>query len=224
MIEGRLGSLALIHTVTGLVPTFEDLVHRHLPDWQPFNIVDESLLRNAIRDHGLTPATRRRVANYIWSAVDAGADAILVTCSSIGPAVDAARSFCPVLLARVDEGMADEAIRLGQRIGLLATLSTTLDPTRDLLIERSTIAGRLPSIDGRVCDGAFEALSSGDRAAHDQIVRRAIEAMAADVDVIVLAQASMARVLDGTDAREIRIPVLSSPELGVKSLKLRLGV
>jgi hypothetical protein len=25
--------------VAGLVPAFEDLVHRHLPDWRAFNIV-----------------------------------------------------------------------------------------------------------------------------------------------------------------------------------------
>ena len=97
------GSLALIHTVTGLVPTFEELVQRHLPDWRPFNIVDESLLRNAIRDGRLTEDNARRVAGHIWSAVDAGADAVLVTCSSIGPAVDATRAFCPVPLVRVDE-------------------------------------------------------------------------------------------------------------------------
>ena len=41
-------SLALIHTVTGLVPVFEGLVKRHLESWTSFNIVDESLLRNTI--------------------------------------------------------------------------------------------------------------------------------------------------------------------------------
>ena len=215
-------SLALIHTVTGLVPTFEDLVRRHLPQWHPFNIVDESLLRNAIRDGQLTPQIGQRVARYIWSAVDAGAEAILVTCSSIGAAVDVARPFCPVPLMRVDRGMAEEAIRIGRRIGLLATLSTTLEPTRDLLLSRAAGMERSPVISSRVCKGAFEALSNGDRGGHDAIVRREIARLAADVDVIVLAQASMARVLEGTDAPTIDIPVLSSPELGVISLKNEL--
>ncbi len=217
-------SLAIIHTVTGLVPAFEDLVRRHLPDWRPFNIVDESLLRNAIRDGRLTPETGRRVTGYIWSAIDAGADAILVTCSSIGAAVDAARPFCPVPVVRVDEGMADEAIRTGSRIGVLATLSTTLEPTLDLLLSRAAAMTHSPSIVSRVCDGAFETLSKGDRAGHDAIVLRELTALAGDVDVIVLAQASMARVLEGPSAPTLGIPVLSSPELGVLYLKACLTV
>jgi Asp/Glu/hydantoin racemase len=216
-------SLALIHTVTGLVPIFEDLVSRHLPAWRTFNIVDESLLRNAIRDGRLTPETGRRVAGYIWSAVDAGGEAVLVTCSSIGAAVDAARPFCPVPLVRVDEGMADEAIRIGGRIGLLATLSTTLNPTRELLLSRAAATESSPTITSRICEGAFEMLLKGDRAGHDAIVLGEIKALAAGVDVIVLAQASMARVLEGPDAPEIKIPVLSSPELGVINLKACLA-
>ena len=212
-------SLALIHTVTGLVPVFEELVARHLPEWAPFNIVDESLLRNAIRDNGLTKTTMRRVAGYVGSAVDAGAEAILVTCSSIGPAVDAARPFCQVPLIRVDEGMADRAIAVGSRIGVLATLTTTLAPTRDLIATRAAVAGRTPTLTSRVCDGAFAALAAGDRARHDDIVARELVMLARDVDVVVLAQASMARVLDGPRAVEVAVPVLSSPELGVLHLR-----
>ena len=61
-----------------------------------FNIVDESLIQNTIAANELTPATARRVAGHIQSAEEAGADVILVTCSSIGPAVEAARPFVNV--------------------------------------------------------------------------------------------------------------------------------
>ena len=40
--------LAFIHTVSGLVPEFEGLAKQHLPDWKPFAILDESLLRDTI--------------------------------------------------------------------------------------------------------------------------------------------------------------------------------
>ena len=216
-------SLALIHTVVGLVPTFEDLVRRHLPDWEPFNIVDESLLKNTIRQLELTPVTMKRLANHVWSAVDAGAEAILVTCSSVGPAVDATRPFCPVPLVRVDEGMADAALELGSQIGVLATLSTTLAPTRDLLESRAARAGRSPDIVAHVCEGAFERLAAGDRVGHDVIVGESLTVLASQVDVIVLAQASMARVLDGEYSVHISIPVLSSPELGVLRLRSYLA-
>ncbi|MBV9523111.1 MAG: Asp/Glu/hydantoin racemase, partial [Alphaproteobacteria bacterium] len=86
-------SLALIHTVVDLVAVFAELTRRHLADWEVFNIVDESLLKNTIRSGELSKATMRRLAGHVCSAVDAGADAIMVTCSSVGPAVDATIPF-----------------------------------------------------------------------------------------------------------------------------------
>lgn len=214
--------LALIYTVPALIATFEPLVRRYLPDWTPFNIADESLLRITIHDGSLSKATARRVAGYIFSAVDAGAEAILVTCSSIGSAVDAVRPLCPAPLMRVDQGMAERAVALGDRIGVLATLSTTLDPTRDLVSSLAATHAQPPRIVAKVCDGAFEALSVGDRDLHDRIVAEGIRALSDEVDVILLAQASMARVLDAEGFGAPGIPILSSPELGVLSLKAML--
>ena len=215
--------LALIHTVTGLVPVFEALAKEHLPDWKPFNIVDESLLRHTIRDGSLSDARKRRVAGYIFSAIDAGAEAILVTCSSIGPAVDAARALCPVPLLRVDEGMADKATETADRIGVIATLTTTLNPTHDLIQEFARRKGRSPRITARVCEGAFDRLMAGDRDGHDRLVLAGIEQLAAETDVVVLAQASMANALKREGAMTGKVPVLSSPELGVLRLRARLG-
>ena len=203
--------LAFVHTVPGLVPTFADLARTHLPGWETFNIVDESLLRNTIRSGRLSEATMRRVAGHVWSAVDAGADAVLVTCSSIGPAVDATRPLCPVPLFRIDEEMADRAVATGLRIGVLATLSSTLEPTRDLVARRAATAGRAVGILDDVCRGAFEALQRGDREGHDDAVRDALLRMLPQVDVIVLAQASMARVLETLPPGTVTIPVLTSP-------------
>ncbi|CAH2401908.1 aspartate/glutamate racemase family protein [Mesorhizobium ventifaucium] len=47
----------------------------------------------------LSDLTKGRLATYVWSAVDAGADAIVVTCSTLGPAVDAIAPLCPVPLS-----------------------------------------------------------------------------------------------------------------------------
>lgn len=214
--------LALIHTVPGLIATFEPLVKRHLPDWASFNIADESLLRNSIREGSLSQLTMRRLAGYVLSAADAGADAILVTCSSVGPAVDASQAFCPVPLFRIDEGMADKASDIGNRIGVLATLSTTLEPTRDLVARLAAAKGKSPKITARVCEGAFAALSAGSREDHDRLVGDGLRALAAEVDVVVLAQASMARIVESEHGADIGIPVLSSPELGILAMKARL--
>lgn len=216
-------SLALIHTVAGLVPVFEELAARHLPGWAPFNIVDESLLRNTVREGSLSQLTMRRLANYVWSAVDAGAEAILVTCSSLGPAVDAAIPLCPVPLFRVDDGMALAALEQGSRIGVLATLPTTLKPTTELVERHAARLGKPVTITSLLCEGAFAKLAAGDRAGHDTIVRDGLSEVASGVDVVVLAQASMARALDGEAASALPVPVLVSPELGVLHMRRTLA-
>ena len=66
-----------------------------------------------------------------------------------------------------------------------------------------------------MCDGAFDALSAGDRERHDELVRAGLRELIADVDVVVLAQASMARVVE-TLPDESPVPILSSPRLGMQ--------
>ena len=215
--------LALIHTVTTLVPMFTELTRELLPAWETFNIVDESLLRNTIRAGALSPLTSRRLAIYVWSAVDAGADAVLVTCSSLGPAVDATLPLCPVGLFRVDEAMADAAIARGRRIGVLATLATTLQPTLELIERRAELQRRDVELSHAVCAGAFEHLQRGERDRHDERIVAEFARMAPTVDVVVLAQASMARVVDAMAPGAAAVPVLSSPRLAVERLRQVLG-
>jgi Asp/Glu/hydantoin racemase len=211
-------TLALIHTSATLVPVFQQLCKAQLPDVATFNIVDDSLVRVIGERGALTADIARRVEAYITSAESGGADHILVTCSSIGPAVEASAPFCSVPVLRVDQPMADEAVRLGARIGVVATLPTTLHPTTDLVRRRAALAGREIELTALLCEGAFDALMAGDAATHDRLVAAALRDLAARVDVILLAQASMARVVDGLAPADRRIPILTSPPLAVAHL------
>jgi Asp/Glu/hydantoin racemase len=209
-------TIGFVHTVLGLPPTFGELAHELVPDADVFHIVDETLLGITRKTGSLTPATRRRVLGYVESAAEAGADLVVVTCSSIGPAVDASREFLDVPVLRIDEPMADEAVRLGSRIGVVATLSTTLQPTAELVGRRGGEAGKEVEVVPRLCDGAFEALTAGDRERHDELVREGLRDLIADVDVVVLAQASMARVVETLSDSERSVPILASPRLGMQ--------
>jgi Asp/Glu/hydantoin racemase len=73
----------------------------------------------------------------------------------------------------------------------------------------------------RIAEGAFEALLNGDAEKHDEIVKDTISALTEQVDVVVLAQASMARLVP--QLQGVRIPVLSSPQSGVAALKRALA-
>jgi Asp/Glu/hydantoin racemase len=219
MARKRLG---LVHTSATLVPMFGQLCSAKLPGVDVFNIADDSLIKDVIARGQLTPLTARRVLGHLASAEQAGADLILVTCSSIGPAVDAAAPLIGVPVVRVDEPMADRAVATGRRIGVIATLSTTLEPTAELIRRRGRAAGRDVELVPRLCEGAFEALMGGDAARHDALVGRALTELAAQVEVIVLAQASMARVADALPPEQRRVPVLASPPLAIEHLAARL--
>jgi Asp/Glu/hydantoin racemase len=211
-------TLALIHTSATLVPVFAQLCKAKLPTTDTFNIVDDSLVRQIGAKGGITRDISARVAAYINSAASGGADFILVTCSSIGPAVEDAALSVKVPVLRVDQPMADAAVRAGRRIGVIATLSTTLNPTADLVRRRAAAAAREIELTSKLCAGAFDALMSGDAVKHDALVAAALRELSAEVDVIVLAQASMARVVDTLPAADRRIPILASPPLAIDHL------
>jgi Asp/Glu/hydantoin racemase len=213
-------TLAFIHTSPVLTATFAQLAGELLPGVPFFHMVDESLITNTIAAGSLTKATARRVFSLIESAQQAGANAALVTCSSIGQAVEFARPLIDIPVFRVDEPMAIAAVAKGRRIGVAATLRTTLDPTLQLL--QDTARRSQTSIDTVpcLCEGAFEALLSGHTDRHDRLVSEALQQLARRVDVVVLAQASMARVLADLPANGTTI--LSSPRMAVESLREQL--
>ena len=211
-------TLGLVHTSATLVPVFAQLCKEKLPGVNVFNIADDSLVQGIITAGSLTPTIARRVAAYLESAELAGADYIMVTCSSIGPAVEAAAKLIGVPVLRVDQPMADKAATTGKKIGVIATLRTTLEPTADLISRRAALAGKQIELISRLCEGAFDALMSGQPAVHDAKVAAALKELSQQVDVIVLAQASMARVVDTLAPEDKRVPILASPAIAVDYL------
>lgn len=211
-------TLGLVHTSATLVPVFAELCSKYLPNLKVFNIVDDSLIKNTIACGELTASTSKRVVNYAASAQEAGADYILFTCSSIGAAVETAATLTDVPVLRVDQPMADKAVQTGKRIGVIATLPTTLEPTSDLVRRRAIAANKEIELKAVLCEGAFDALMSGDAATHDKKVGDALKQLVNEVDVIVLAQASMARVVDALTAEEKKVPILASPPIAMEYL------
>jgi Asp/Glu/hydantoin racemase len=211
--------LFLLHTSATLVPVFEQLCKDQQLPATVFNMVDDSLIKDVIAHNRLRPQTARRVAQLVASAEDAGADCIMVTCSSIGAAVETAATLASVPVLRVDRPMAEQAVATGRRVGVIATLPTTLEPTADLVRRCAAAADRKIELTARLCDGAFQALMSGDAPRHDELVLAALTELQSQVDVIVLAQASMARVVGQIPEADRRVPILASPPLAVAHLK-----
>jgi len=214
-------NVVLIHTVAGLENVFGPLCDELAPGLAPRHVVDESLLNDTIAAGTLTDDVRARFRARAEQARAEGADIIMLTCSSVGPAADALGDDLGVPVLRVDEAMAERAVSLGGRVGVAATLPTTLEPTAGLVRRASERSGTVVVVTTELASGAFVALKAGDAARHDELVMAALRALASRVDVIVLAQASMARALAGAERVEAdgrQVPVLTSPRLGVERL------
>ncbi|MDQ0865036.1 aspartate/glutamate racemase family protein [Arthrobacter globiformis] len=210
--------LAMLHTVPGLVADMETLAAGTVPGLRVMHFVDESLLHDTIAK-GTTPGhVRRRLVNYARYAEESGAQALLVSCSSIGEAATAVQDFVSIPVLRIDTPMAELAVLTGDRIGVLATLPATLGPTTRLVQDSAKRRNKTPIITAKIVDGAFNALRAGDRAMHDGFVLAAFSELTAECDVVVLAQASMARVIGHTQDQPGGPIVLTSPDSGMTQL------
>ncbi|MGW5849626.1 aspartate/glutamate racemase family protein [Streptomyces sp. NPDC055254] len=200
--------LTLLHTSPAHVPVFDALRDRNHPGAVLRHLVVPELLDRA-RAQGpaaLAPALLRLLSG----AGDRPAPRpVLVTCSTLGATAESLAPTLGVPVLRVDRPMAARAVRTGARIAVLATLESTLAPTRDLLAEEA--AGRPVAVRTQLVAGAWECFEAGDAAGCHARVAAAADALA-DVDVIVLAQASMAGAAHLVSGR---VPVLSSPAPGL---------
>lgn len=211
-----MATLGLIHNSPMLAPVFNEIAARLMPDVRLLHFVDESTIKNTIAAGYLQKATMRQVIRLVGSSFDAGCDVALVTCSSIGRAVDMAAELYDQPVLRVDRAMAEKAIATAKRIGVVATLSTTLEPTAELVRRVADEQGKQIEIVEHLCQGAFDAVMAGDGATHDRIVGEGLTEGMKGVDAIVLAQASMARVVASLPEGAVSAPVYSSPELGME--------
>jgi Asp/Glu/hydantoin racemase len=209
-------TLGLIHNSPMLAGVFNEIAARVMPaDVKLLHFVDESTIKNTIAAGHLQKSTMRQVIRLVGSAFDAGCDVAMVTCSSIGKAVEMAAELYDQPVLRVDRAMAEKAVATAKRIGVVATLSTTLNPTADLIRRVAAEQGKAVEIVEHLCEGAFQAVMAGDGATHDRIVGEGLTEGMKGVDAIVLAQASMARVVASLPEGAVSAAIYASPELGM---------
>lgn len=211
--------IAFLHTGAVNIAPFGELARELLPGATVVNYLDDRIVAD-LGDAARADSIPARIEDLVRAAAAGGADAVMFTCSSISEQAAPVAETVGIRVLRVDEAMADAAVRAGRRIRVLATLATTCRPTLALVAERAALAGVSPELTSEVIDGAFAAIVSGDRETHDRLVGAAIVRGAAEADVVVLAQASMATA---AAAVEVDVPLLTSPRLGVERLAATLA-
>lgn len=155
-----------------------------------------------------------RFRDYVRIVAEGNADIVLNACSSIGELCAEVSRHLPQKIVRVDALMARTAIERGERIGVLATLPTTLRPTSQLIRDTPLAMGRQVGVDEALAEGAYDALMLGQRDRHDALISEALIGLVGRNDVVLLAQASMARVA-ATLPAAMADKVLASPSFAV---------
>ena len=166
--------------------------------------MDEGILRRLSTLGTITPEIVQWLSNMVHSAESAGADLAVVSCSSISPCVNEVRNRVGIPVLKVDEPMMEYAIRNAGRIGLLMTNPTTKTPSTLLFEEVRERLKSSATLETRLCPNAFAKLNRGDVEGHDTEVVETVKNLLDDVEIVMLAQISIARVKKQID------PVISS--------------
>jgi len=210
-------TVVAVYTGQGLAEIVRKIFAEVLPGHRLFNIIDDSLIAEVVANGGVTPGVKKRLEQYFRHAVEIGADVVLNTCSSVGEVVDEVKSRFEVPIVKIDEAMATDAVTHYGRIGVIATLPTTLGPTKRLLQRQAETLGKQPVIVDGLAEGAYQALVQGQPEKHDDLIRQTAAGLSGQVDAFVLAQGSMARMQKQLE-EETGKPVLSSPILALKKI------
>ena len=120
-------------------------------------------------------------------------------------------------IVRIDEEMCREAVRKGKKIGVMATLSSTLNPTKNTIMRVARELNRQVTLVDGLIDGAFGLTPDKFK----ELMSKKAKELAPNVDVLLFAQGSMA-YCEKLIADETGKCVLSSPRFGAAAVKSAL--
>jgi hypothetical protein len=207
-------AIGFLHTAEGHVETFGALVEEIDPARRHVHAVRPDLLERAqlggVDDEALSDQLREAVRDV--AARDASV--VICTCSTLGGMAERCVSDVGVQVLRVDRPMAELAVRSGSRLGVVAALESTLAPTRALLNDAALAAGRNVTVIDAPCFDAWARWELGDIEGYHRDVAACVDALDATIEVVVLAQASMAGA--AALVKNGRL-VLSSPRAAVQA-------
>ncbi|MBV8682235.1 MAG: hypothetical protein JO111_05125 [Caulobacteraceae bacterium] len=214
--------IVLLHATTVAMDPIRSAFERNWADVELVNLLDDGLTIDRAKEEELSQRMIDRFVAFGRYGWGMGADAILVTCSAFGPAIDRLKAELPVPVLKPNEAMFKAAIAKGGNIGMLATfapsVSTMTQEFQDFVAEEGS-AARLRTI---LVDDAIDLLRKGFADDHNRLVAARAPDLQ-DCDAIMLAHFSTSRAADAV-AKVSSAPVLTAPDAAVTMLKVLLGV
>lgn len=212
--------VALVYTSTTpeLIELVEEEVGKVLPEGtEILSYQDPSILADVRAAGYVTPAPAARLIGMYMQAISAGADAVLNICSSVGEVADSAQDvakYTGIPIVRIDEEMCRDAVRNGNKIVVMATLPTTLEPTKNTIKRVAREMNKHVELIDCLVDGAFGL----DQEQFKTLMTEYAGKVADEADVILFAQGSMAYCEDIIREKYGKM-VASSPRYGALALR-----
>lgn len=212
-------TLGIIHASHITIKAMEPYIQKYIPEVELMYLCDDTIQRDNIRAGvGVIPKVNYyKFAQYAHNLEEADVDLILLACSTFNYAAELGRPMVNTPIAQIDRPMMETAVREGKKIGLLATLATTVPSSERLLDIAAAEAGKTIERKTLLCSEAFEAYSKGDIKKHNEILVDAIDGLSKEVDCIVMAQLSMSAL--APELKNTRVPVYNSGDTGFKRVR-----
>jgi aspartate/glutamate racemase len=212
-------TLGIIHVATFVAQTVQKYILEIIPEVEVFHIADDTIQRDNLKSGvGVIPKHNYyKFTTYARFLQEAEADLIMLSCSTFNSAVEMALPMINTPMLQIDRPMMDLAVQQGKKIGILATLPTTVPSSEKLLEQAAIKAGKDIEIKTVLCSEAFKVLRQGNTEKHNEILLEEIDRLSRESDAIVLAQVSMS-VLEPY-LTNMRIPVYNSARTGFNRVR-----
>jgi Asp/Glu/hydantoin racemase len=215
-------TIGIIHAIHLTIRAMQPFLERYIPGVEVMHLCDDTIQRdNIAAGAGVIPKHNYfRFAQYAHNLQESGVELILLACSTFNYAAELARPMIDIPILQIDRPMMELAVAQGRRVGLLATLGTTVPSSERLLRIVAAEKNSTVEITTVLRPDAFAAIQKGDSETHNRILLEEIDKLSNKVDSIVMAQLSMSALAPFLG--KTAVPVYDSGTTGFGYIRQKL--
>ena len=221
-METQKKTIGIIHAIHLTIRAMQPFLERYIPDVEVMHLCDDTIQRDNLSSPvGVIPKHNYfRFAQYAHNMQESGVELILLACSTFNYAAELARPMIDIPILQIDRPMMELAVMQGKRVGLLATLGSTVPSSERLLRIVAAEKNRPVEITTVLRPEAFEAVARGDAETHNRMLLEEIDKLSGKVDSIVMAQLSMSAL--EPQLGKTAVPVYNSGTTGFGYIREKL--
>lgn len=209
--------IVLIHATPVSIDPIQAAFNKQWSDAETVNLLDDSLSKDLNSGDFERALIEHRIVTLGKYGERLGADGILYSCSAFGREIDAAKKQLQIPVLKPNEAMFDEALKIGGKIGMIATFKPSIPSMEEEFYSLADELGKTAQLDSIFVADAMTALSRGDLQKHNALIGEA-SSVFADYQVVMLAQFSASQALPAVE-EQLGCTVLTSPLSAVRKLK-----